>query len=203
MNSICVYCGSNSGGSTAYADAARELARTLVDRNISLVYGGASVGLMGSLASEVMNLGGSVTGVIPKSLTEKEIVHRHLTELIVTPSMHERKQKMADLADGFIAMPGGIGTLEELFEVWTWGQLGFHQKPCGLLNVDRYFDSLLRFLDHSVDRQFVKQEHRDMLIVEREASELIERFEAYTAPDAEKWHLRPPSTPNEVDGFRG
>ncbi|MDD1633959.1 MAG: TIGR00730 family Rossman fold protein, partial [Methylococcaceae bacterium] len=148
INSICIYCGSSPGRLDAYASAAFSLAESLVSRNIRLVYGGASIGIMGMVADQVLKLGGQVIGVIPKALAHKEVAHHHLTELHVTQSMHERKMLMAELSDGFIALPGGIGTLEELFEIWTWAQLGFHNKPCGLLNVEGYYDSLIGFLDH-------------------------------------------------------
>ena len=172
--------------------AAQQLALGLVQRDISLVYGGASIGLMGSLASEVMRLGGSVTGVIPETLVDQEVAHKDLTQLVVTPSMHARKTTMAELADGFVAMPGGIGTLEEIFEVWTWAQLRLHQKPCGLLNVDGFFDPLLRFLDRTVDDQFVKQEHRDMVIVESTPDRLLDHFYRYSHPETNKWYSSAP-----------
>jgi len=145
INSLCVYCGSSSGKLNEYATAANALAAALVSLNIRLVYGGASIGIMGALADSVLALGGQVVGVIPKALAHKEVEHPNLTELHVTHSMHERKMRMAELSDGFIALPGGIGTLEELFEIWTWAQLGFHHKPCGLLNVAGYYDALIAF----------------------------------------------------------
>ncbi|MEM9643952.1 MAG: TIGR00730 family Rossman fold protein [Planctomycetota bacterium] len=187
MNSICIYCGSNSGRSLAYVDAAKSLANSLVERKLTLVYGGASVGIMGSIADEVLRLGGDVIGVIPESLVRHELAHQQLTELRVTKTMHERKSIMAELSDGFVAMPGGIGTLEELFEIWTWAQLGFHQKPCGLLNTERYFEPLLQFLDHMVAEQFVTCEHRAMLVAEATPEALLDRFESYDAPQTEKW----------------
>jgi uncharacterized protein (TIGR00730 family) len=187
MKSICVYCGSNPGRLEAYSDAARSLARSLVDRNLRLVYGGASVGIMGLVADTVLQLGGQAVGVIPEALVRKEIAHRNLTELHVTRSMHERKTLMAELADGFIALPGGIGTLEEIFEIWTWAQLGFHGKPCGLLNAAAYFDSLITFLDHAVAEQFVNKPHRSMLMVERDSDALLDRFAGYQAPVIQKW----------------
>jgi uncharacterized protein (TIGR00730 family) len=187
IRSVCVYCGSSSGRLDSYSDTARALATELVSREISLVYGGASIGIMGLLADTVLHLGGRVAGVIPESLVRKEIMHNNLTELHVTKSMHERKSMMADLSDGFIAMPGGIGTLEELFEILTWAQLGFHDKPCGLLNVERYFDALIAFLDHSVKERFIKPEHRSMLIVENCPGVLLDRFSGYSPPHVEKW----------------
>jgi uncharacterized protein (TIGR00730 family) len=187
LKSICVYCGSSSGRLKAYSTAARALAASLVEQNIRLVYGGANVGIMGLLADAVLQLGGEVVGVIPEALVQKEVAHTGLTELHVTQSMHERKTLMAELSDGFVALPGGIGTLEELFEVWTWAQLGFHNKPCGLLNVEGYFDSLTLFLDHAVDEQFVKQPHRSLLIVESDAKKLLERFRSHEPPVIAKW----------------
>ena len=187
MKSICVYCGSSPGRQEAYSNAAQDLARTLVDRNIRLVYGGAGVGIMGLLADTVLQLGGQAVGVIPEALVRREVAHKHLTELHVTQSMHERKMLMAELSDGFIALPGGIGTLEELFEVWTWAQLGLHRKPCGLLNIAGYFDALTAFLDHAVAEQFIKQPHHSILIVERESEALIDRFDSYVPPAVTKW----------------
>ncbi|WAK02867.1 TIGR00730 family Rossman fold protein [Methylobacter sp. YRD-M1] len=187
MKSICVYCGSSPGRLEAYSSAARSLARTLVDRDIRLVYGGAGVGIMGLLADTVLQLGGQAVGVIPEALVRREVAHKHLTELHVTQSMHERKMLMAELSDGFIALPGGIGTLEELFEVWTWAQLGLHGKPCGLLNIAGYFDALTAFLNHAVAEQFVKQVHHSILIVEREPEALLDRFDSYVPPAVTKW----------------
>lgn len=187
LNSLCVYCGSSPGRLEAYANAAEELAEAMVSRGIGLVYGGASIGIMGRVADHMLKLGGQVTGVIPEALGSKEITHQNLTELHVTKSMHQRKMMMAELADGFIALPGGIGTLEELFEIWTWAQLGFHDKPCGLLNVEGYYDSLIGFLDHVHDEQFVKAHHRGMLIVEESAEALLERYRNYQAPVVRHW----------------
>ena len=187
MKNICVYCGSNPGRLGAYADGARSLAKALVDRDLGLVYGGASVGIMGLIANSVLQLGGRAVGVIPEALKRKEIEHTGLTELHVTRSMHERKTLMAELSDGFIALPGGIGTLEEIFEVWTWAQLGFHAKPCGLLNVAGYYDGLTTFLDHTVAEQFVRPAHRSTLMVEPTADALLDRFASYQAPTVQKW----------------
>jgi uncharacterized protein (TIGR00730 family) len=187
MKSVCVYCGSSPGRQEAYSDAARDLARSLVDRNIRLVYGGASVGIMGLVADTVLQLGGQAVGVIPEALVRREVAHKRLTELHVTQSMHERKMLMAELSDGFIALPGGIGTLEELFEVWTWAQLGLHKKPCGLLNIAGYFDALTAFLDHAVAEQFIKQPHHSILLVERDPEALLDRFGSYQPPAVTKW----------------
>lgn len=187
MDSLCVYCGSSSGRVDAYAAAARALARAMVERGIGLVYGGASVGIMGVVADEVLRLGGQAVGVIPESLMRKELAHAGLSELHVTPSMHARKTLMAELADGFVALPGGIGTFEEIFEVWTWAQLGFHGKPCGLLNAAGYYDGLVTFLDHAASEQFVRADQRRMLVVEADPTALLDRFASYTPPMLPKW----------------
>ncbi|MBA1145615.1 TIGR00730 family Rossman fold protein [Ectothiorhodospiraceae bacterium WFHF3C12] len=176
MQSLCVYCGSSPGRSPVYAEAARELAGGLVHRGIRLVYGGASVGTMGVLADEVLARGGEVVGVIPENLVRKEVAHPSLTELHVTDSMHQRKLRMSELSDAFLAMPGGIGTLEELFEIWTWAQLGFHSKPCGLLNVAGYYDGLVAFLEHAVAEAFVRPSYREMLLVDSGVDALLRRL---------------------------
>ncbi len=159
----------------------------LVERGIGLVYGGGRVGLMGVLADAVLGAGGRVTGVLPRALAVKEVAHEGLTELIVTESMHARKREMAERADAFIALPGGIGTLEELFEAWTWAQLGVHRKPCGLLNVAGYYDGLIGFLDHSVTEEYLRSEHREMLLVDTDAGTLIERLGSHELPTIPKW----------------
>lgn len=187
MRRICVYCGSSSGAHDDYADAAREMANVLVRHDIELVYGGSSMGLMGILADAVLENGGKVHGVIPQMLEEKEIAHQNLTELHVVASMHARKSMMAALSDGFIAMPGGFGTLEEIIEVLTWSQLKFHDKPCGLLNVRGYFDSLLAFFDHTQSEGFLRKENRSMLLCEATPTGLVQKFERYTAPQVDKW----------------
>lgn len=187
MNRLCVYCGSSSGSSDAYLSAARELGSLLTQQQIGLVYGGSSVGLMGALADAVLAGGGKVTGVIPTALHGKEIAHNGLTELLVVDSMHERKSLMAVLSDGFMALPGGFGTLEEIIEVITWGQLGFHDKPCGLLNVRGYFDHLLAFLDNSQSQGFLHAEHRGMLLVADTPAGLLEQFAGYAPPTIDKW----------------
>ncbi len=187
LTSLCVYCGSSNGRIEAYTAAARELARSFVERGIRLIYGGASVGIMGAVADEVLRLGGKAVGVIPESLMCKELAHAGLTELHVAPSMHARKTLMAELADGFVALPGGIGTFEEIFEVWTWAQLGFHDKPCGLLNVAGYYDGLTAFLDHAANEQFVRRDQRNMLIVESAPAALLDRFATYSPPAMPKW----------------
>ena len=187
MKAICVYCGSSPGRLEAYSSAARALGQALVARDLGLVYGGAGIGLMGMIADTVLQLGGRAVGVIPKGLARKEVVHRHLTELHVTQSMHERKTLMAELSDGFIAMPGGIGTFEEIFEIWTWAQLGIHAKPCGLLNVAGYYDALTTFLDHAAAEQFLKPDQRSLLMVEQQPQALLDRFASYQPPSVRKW----------------
>ena len=176
MPNICVYCGSSSGNDPAFVAAATDLGSTIADHGYGLVYGGASIGLMGTVADSVLASAGIVTGVMPKSLTDKEIAHSGLSELIVTKSMHERKTRMADLSDAFIALPGGLGTFEELFEIWTWAQLGFHQKPIGLLNTNGYFDHLLAFLDHAMREEFLRERHRALLSVESDPAALISKI---------------------------
>ncbi|NNC77991.1 MAG: TIGR00730 family Rossman fold protein [Woeseiaceae bacterium] len=187
MQRVCVYCGSSMGARPVYAEAAETLAEELVSQDLELVYGGASKGIMGVIADRVLELGGKVHGVIPKMLQDKEIAHEGLTELHVVPSMHQRKTVMAALSDAFVAMPGGFGTLEEIIEIVTWGQLQIHDKPCGLLNVDGYFDPLLRYLDHAVDEGFLRIENRRMLLSDDDAARLLTRLERYSAPKIEKW----------------
>ena len=187
MKSICVYCGSSPGFVPAYRDAATSLGRTLATRKIALVYGGASVGIMGAVADAAIEAGGEAFGVIPESLMTFEVAHRGLTELIVVDSMHTRKARMADMSEAFIALPGGLGTLEELFEMLTWSQLRLHQKPVGLLNVDGFYDHLLAFLDQTVASGFVRQEHRDNLIVSDDADKLLAGLAAWSPPRIDKW----------------
>jgi uncharacterized protein (TIGR00730 family) len=187
MKSLCVFCGSSPGTSPDYAAAAQRLGQLLADRGVGLVYGGASVGLMGTLANATLEAGGSVVGVIPRALWQREVGHTGLTELRVVESMHERKALMAELSDAFLALPGGLGTLEELFEVWTWALLGIHAKPCALLNVRRYFDPLLAFIDHATRELFIRHAHRDLLIVETDPERLLARLESYRPPAVAKW----------------
>ncbi len=187
MKKICVYCGSNPGRRPEYVAAARFLAEELLSREIGLVYGGAHVGIMGEIADTVLKGAGEVIGIMPQALVDREVSHTGLTELIIVDSMHERKAMMADLSDGFIALPGGLGTIEELFEVLTWAQLGFHKKPCGLLNASGYYDHLSAFLDHTVEEGFVKEAHRSMLIVEKDPVKLLDRFIDYDPPLVSKW----------------
>lgn len=183
MKSICVYCGSSMGTKAIYPEAARALARTMVQNNIALVYGGGNVGLMGVIADEVMRQGGEVTGIIPKALLDKEVGHHGLTRLHIVKDMHERKAMMADLSDGFIAMPGGIGTLEELFETLTWLQLGLHRKPIGLLNVDCFYDDLLAFIQQLVNQGFLKKQQAQLLLHESEPAALLNRFRSFVLPE--------------------
>ena len=187
MQTICVYCGSSPGRLADYLVSAEALGKALIERKFNLVYGGASVGLMGAVADSVLGGGGAVIGVMPTSLIEKEAAHPGLTELVEVNSMHQRKAVMVERSDGFIAMPGGLGTLEELFEVLTWSQLGFHQKPCGLLNINGYYDKLLEFLDHAVAERFVKPLHRDILLVADDADQLLQQMISYRAPTEGKW----------------
>jgi uncharacterized protein (TIGR00730 family) len=187
MKRLCVYCGSRPGSQPAYTEAAKNLARALVNRKIEVVYGGASVGTMGVLANTVLAEGGHVIGIIPQAVLGREVVHRGLSELRVVTSMHERKALMAELSDGFIALPGGLGTLDEVFEILTWGQLGLHQKPCGLLNICDYYRGLVDFLDHAVSERFITEVHRAMLLVEEEPEQLLDHFERYKAPAVAKW----------------
>lgn len=179
---ICVFCGSSAGRRPSYRAAASDFGERLAERKLGVVYGGASVGLMGAVADGARARGGEVIGVIPKALFKHEVAHQGLADLRVVDSMHARKALMAELSDAFVALPGGIGTLEELFEIWTWTQLGLHQKACGLLDVDGYYAGLEAFLDHSVDEGFLRPEHRALLIVEREPDALIERLLAQPAP---------------------
>lgn len=187
MKRICVYCGSSPGRRVEYREAAVKLGHELASRGLGLVYGGASVGVMGAVADAVLERGGSVIGVIPHALATKEVAHHGLDELFIVNSMHDRKAKMAELSGGFIALPGGWGTIEELFEMLTWAQLGFHEKPCGLLNVENYYGSLFTFLEEAIEQQFVKPEHRPMLMMESHPATLLDRFENYRAPRVRKW----------------
>ena len=187
MKRLCVFCGSSPGNDPAYAEAARALGRAIAEAGMGLVYGGGRVGLMGIVADSAMAAGAEAIGVIPQGLFDKEVGHKGLTELRVVDSMHTRKAMMADLADGFVALPGGIGTLEELFEIWTWGQLGDHAKPFALLNVGGFYDPLATFLDRLVETGFVKPEHRGMLVTGDEPTALIAAMRAYRPPVLGKW----------------
>ena len=187
MKRLAVYCGSSLGASEAYKFGAIQLGKELAKRNITLVYGGSSNGLMGAVADTVLLEGGHVIGVIPKVLVEREISHNGLTELFTVDTMHERKAKMADLSDGFVVLPGGTGTLEEFFEVFTWGQIGLHQKPCGLLNIQHYYDPLISLFDHIIEQNFLQEKFRSMIIMEEKPDILIDRFLHYVAPTVKSY----------------
>ena len=187
LRRICVFCGSSMGLSPRYAEQAAALGKLLADRGIGLVYGGASVGTMGVVADAALAAGGEVIGVIPQALSSVEIAHAGLTELHVVADMHERKAKMAALSDGFLALPGGAGTLEELFEVWTWAQLGLHGKPIGLVDVDAYHAKLVSFADHMVGEGFLSAGYRDLLLIDSDPAELLDAFASYEPPAPPKW----------------
>ena len=189
MNSIAVFCGSSYGDNPIFKDAAQQLGRVLAEQNLNLIYGGASVGLMGELANSTLLHGGNVIGVMPQALIDKEIAHTSLTELIVVSSMHERKKKMAELADGFIALPGGPGTIEEFMEMFTWSQLGFHQKPIGLLNVDHYYDHFIDFIHYMNERKFLHDQYRNMALTSDNPVKLLEKFKTYSAPGTKTYNL--------------
>ncbi|HEV8434107.1 MAG TPA: TIGR00730 family Rossman fold protein [Thermoanaerobaculia bacterium] len=187
MERICVFCGSNRGAREEYAEAARSLAAALVSNDLTVVYGGGRVGLMGVVADEVLRLGGRAIGVIPRALWDREVGHPNLTEVRIVETMHERKATMADLSDGFIALPGGLGTLEEIFEVWTWAQLGMHAKPCGFLDVGGYYTPLMQFLDRAVDEAFVRPDVRNAAIVDTDPDRILARFRDYVPAAVQKW----------------
>lgn len=191
INRICVYCGSGVGGDGGYADAARALGRALVERKIGLVFGGGRIGMMGVLAQTVLAGGGEAIGVIPRHLEEKGLALTNVTSLRVVETMHERKALMAELADAFIAMPGGFGTVEEFFEALTWAQLSLHVKPCGLLNAQGYFDHLIRFVDHAVSEGFIHPTHRELMLVDHDPDALLARLASCSAPITDKvaWAL--------------
>ena len=193
MKSVCVFCGGNPGGNPAYLSAARALGAALANSGLALVYGGATVGLMGAVADAALAHGGEVFGVIPESIAAREVAHLGVTNLEVVGSMHERKAKMAARADAFIALPGGFGTLDELFEILTWAQLGLHRKPVAVLNIAGYFDGLLTFLDHAADEQLLRAEYRAMLLVESDPALLLARMRDHTPPAVEVW-LKPGQT---------
>jgi uncharacterized protein (TIGR00730 family) len=186
MERIAVYCGSSPGKNPVYKDAATELGKVLAARGITLVYGGGSVGLMGILARAVVEQGGNVIGVIPKAIAEMEVAYTDLQDLRIVDDMHSRKALMADLADAFIALPGGLGTVEELMEILTWSQLGFHQKPAGILNIAGFFDPMLEFLERLSEEEFIAPEHKSMLMVDNSPEGLLQRFSEYTPPRVDK-----------------
>jgi len=187
MSRICVFCGSSPGFAPVHADAAKAIGAGIARRGLGLVYGGGHVGLMGMVADAALAAGGEAIGVIPKALADLEVAHHGLTALHVTSSMHTRKAMMADLSDGFVALPGGIGTFEELFEIWTWAQLGDHDKPVALLNVAGFYDPLIAFLDSVVAAGFLRRQHRDMLIVRDDVASLLDALRDYEPPDLDKW----------------
>lgn len=187
LSTICVFCGSTSGEDPRYLEAATALGLELVRRDLSLVYGGSQMGLMGRLADAVLGADGTVVGVIPEALTHREVAHRGLSELVVTESMHARKSEMVRRSDAFIAAPGGIGTLEEFFEVLTWAQLGMHRKPCGLLDVRGYWTPVVQLLDHAVKEGFVNRAHRAMVLVDDDPARLLDRMSSYEAPRVPRW----------------
>lgn len=187
LKSICVFCGASPGARPIYREAAENLGRSLAERGLTLVYGGGAVGLMGVVADAALAAGGEVVGIIPQSLERAEIGHKGLTRLEVVDGMHARKARMAELSDAFISLPGGLGTLEELFEVWTWGQLGYHAKPLGLLEVDGFYARLTDFLDHLVAERFVREQHRAILQVSVSPAELLARMDAWQPTAAPKW----------------
>lgn len=191
MKRVCVFCGSRPGVGEVYVDAAVQLGRLLASRGIELVYGGGNVGLMGILADAVMEAGGRVIGVMPDFLVRKEIAHQGITSLEIVTTMHERKQRMAELSDGFVALPGGFGTLDELCEVLTWAQLGIHAKPCALLNVDGFFDPFVDFLAHAARQGFIKPLHLEMLLCDRNPAALLARMQAFQPVYSDKWARRP------------
>ena len=194
MKRVCVFCGSSPGTRPRYVEAARALAAELVRRRVGLVYGGGQVGLMGAVADAVLERGGEVIGVIPRPLASRELAHPGLTEMRVVDSMHERKATMASLVDGFIALPGGLGTLEETLEILTWAQLGIHRKPVGILNTEGYYDGLLKLLAHAVSEGFVRREYLMLMLFADEPEELLDRFEEWKPPDLPRAWLDPSQT---------
>jgi uncharacterized protein (TIGR00730 family) len=187
FRTVAVYCGSNPGKEAAFSQAAEQLAETFAEARLTLIYGGAKVGLMGKLASTLLKQGGQVIGVIPQALIKEEVAHEHLSELFCVKTMHERKALMAEKADAFILLPGGPGSWEEFFEMLTWAKLGYHQKPCGILNVHHYYDHLLQFLDHAVEMQFLHSEHRRMVHVDSCPRKLLQQFAGYQPPMVSAW----------------
>lgn len=187
LKRICVFCGSSPGARTDYVHAAQRVGALLAMQGIGLVYGGGRVGLMGAVADAALANGGEVIGIIPGTLARKEVAHQGLADLRIVNSMHERKAQMAELSDGFLALPGGFGTLEELFEVVTWAQIGIHGKPCGLLNISGYFDPMLTFLDHMLTERFVRPEHRSLILTDFDPARLLHRMEQFASPILDKW----------------
>lgn len=186
--SFAIFCGSSAGTNPIYIEVAEEIGKELAVRGKTLVYGGAQVGCMGAVANAALRKDGEVIGVIPQKLKDVEIAHHHLTKLHIVETMHERKAKMADLADGFIALPGGAGTLEEWFEVFTWAQIGYHEKPCGLLNVNHFFDPLIKMIDHTIQEGFMNEAYREMIIISSDPKELLDKIDAYQPIHPVKWN---------------
>jgi uncharacterized protein (TIGR00730 family) len=189
MNKICVFCGSNPGADPEFITAAKELGKEIARRGFALVYGGSDLGLMGAVSQSALDNGAEVTGIMPK-IFEGRVQHPKLTELHIVETMHQRKAMMSDMADGFIALPGGMGTFEEILEVVTWAQIGFHTKPCGLLNINGYYDKLLQFLDEAVNQRFIWPAHREMLLTDTSPAGLLDQFDTYVAPKIDKWRDR-------------
>jgi len=187
IKAIAIYCGSNGNNNSVYREMAGQVAAAIVGAELTLIYGGASVGLMGNIANAVLKLGGKVVGVLPQSLMSKEIAHAGLTDLRIVNSMHDRKAMIAEMADGFIMLPGGPGTWEEFFEMVTWAKLGHHQKPCGILNTNNYYDLIIKFLDHTVNEKFLHADHRDMILIDDSPQALLKRFFSYKAPTVSAW----------------
>ena len=187
MKSICVFCGSSSGKGVNHLIAAQKLGKIIAEENMTLVYGGGNVGIMGELANTVLQYNGKVTGIIPEDLVTREAALKEVTELKIVKTMHERKAMMSQLSDGFIVLSGGIGTLEEFFEVWTWAQLGIHNKPIGILNVDNYYDKLIEFIDHSVEQEFVNKNNLNMILIDKDVSSLMERMKEFKPVLVRKW----------------
>ena len=192
MKRLCVFCGSSPGANPKYMKVARELGHLLAGRCIGLVFGGGRVGIMGEIAKTVLDEGGDIIGVIPKKLADRKVAFTEIPDLRIVNSMHERKALMMELSDGFIAIPGGLGTIEEFFEVLTWAQLGLHRKPCGLLNVCQYYKKLIHFLDYVADQKFIEPEHRSMILIDDDPEKLLKKFEIYKPPEVDKaeWALR-------------
>ena len=186
MIKVCVYCGSSSGNDPAYSETAIEMGKTIAKHGLDLVYGGGNIGIMGIVADSVLQSGGRAIGVIPQALAKREIAHESLSELHITTDMHERKCRMAELSDAFVALPGGLGTLEEIFEIWTWAQLGFHKKPIALLNTKGYYSRLLDFLDDAVEDGFIQEAHRHMMVVESDPEELVTQLKTYVPVVSDK-----------------
>lgn len=187
MNSICIFCGASPGARPIYIEKAREAGRMIAESGLNMVYGGGSVGMMGAVADSCLDAGGKVTGVITQQLYDLEVGHEGLTDIEIVTTMHERKARMAELADGFVSLPGGIGTLEEMFEVLTWAQLEIHSKPCGLLNVEGYYDDLYDFLQNAVKERFLLPEHAGMLILDEDFESLLAKMMTFTPIQIEKW----------------